>query len=629
MKTTFTRTGFRALIIGIFLIPLNSYWMMMASIWDAGYPTTVSLFYNVVFIIFVLTALNIAIKRFFPQAALNHAELLLIYGMLCISSAIGGLDMLQILIPLICGVVRLATLENEWESLFGRYIPDWLAIKDKEVLEAYDLGDSSLYLSRHFNSWLKPILSWSAFIFALLFVMVCINSVLRRRWTEGEKLSYPIIQLPLEMTRRGFFRNKLLWLGFAIAGGIDIINGLHFLYPSVPGIGGRLYDIAPYFTEKPWNAIGWTPVALFPYAVGMAFFIPLDLSFSCWFFYLFWKVERIFSSVLGLRNIPNFPFIEHQTSGAYMGLFVIAAWASRRHIAGVFKKAFTTAPDNNATEYEPMRYRAALIGIIVGTLFLVLFCHQAGMSIWIAVVFFVLYFALSTAITRMRAELGSPVHDLHFSGPDLMMTTASNLRRFSPEDLTMISFFHFFNRAYRSHPMPHQLEAFKLAERTRMNNKRLLWGLVIAAGLGCLTSAWAYLDSAYRYGGKIDYAWRAFSRLENWLTSPSSANYPATIAIIVGFAAVLALFFMRMRFFWWAFHPAGFAVSSSWSMNLFWSSIFVSWLIKLIVLRHGGVKLHRKLMPFFFGLILGEFVVGGFWTLRGVIFKTPTYKFLF
>jgi len=628
-REEFTRTGFRALIIGIIIIPLNSFWMMMASIWGAGYPTTVSLFYNVIFIIFILTTINIAIKRYFSKVALNHAELLLIYSMLCVSSAIGGLDMLQVLIPLIGGFVRLSTLENEWESLFGRYIPDWLAIKDKEVLEAYDLGDSSLYLSQHFNSWLKPILSWSAFIFALLFVMVCINSILRRRWTEGEKLSYPIIQLPLEMTRTGFFSNKLLWLGFVIAGGIDIINGVHFLYPSVPGIGGRLHDLAPYFTEKPWNAIGWTPVALFPYAVGMAFFIPLDLSFSCWFFYLFWKAERIFSSVLGLRNLPGFPYIDHQTSGSYIGLFVIAAWVSRKHILAVFRKALTNNDEIISDEDEPMRYRSALIGVIAGMIFLVFFCQQAGMSIWTAVAFFVLYFALSTAITRMRAELGSPVHDLHFSGPDLVMTTAVSTRRYSPQDLTMLSFFHFFNRAYRSHPMPHQLEAFKLGERTQMNNKRLLWGLIIAAGVGCLTSAWAYLDSAYRYGGKTGYAWRAFSRLENWLTTPSSANYPATIAIAVGFTTVLFLFFMRMRFFWWAFHPAGFAVSSSWSMNLFWSSIFVSWLIKLIVLKHGGVKQHRRLMPFFLGLILGEFVVGGFWTLRGAIFQTATYKFLF
>ena len=128
--------------------------------------------------------------------------------------------MIQILIPLISGVVRLATPENEWESLFSKYIPDWIAVKDKEVLRAYDWGESTLYIATHLKSWLTPILVWSAFIFVLLFVMVCINSILRRQWTEGEKLSYPIIQLPSELTKPGFFNNRLLWLGFGFAGGI-------------------------------------------------------------------------------------------------------------------------------------------------------------------------------------------------------------------------------------------------------------------------------------------------------------------------------------------------------------------------------------------------------------------------
>jgi len=624
-----TRTGFRALLVGIVLIFANSFWMMLASIWGAGYPTTVSLFYNVILILFVLTCSNLLLSKCFKKAALNRAELLMIYAMLSISSAVGGLDMLQVLIPIISGVTHLATPENEWESLFARYIPDWIAVKDKEVLKAYDLGESTLYTTEHLNSWLVPIIVWAGFIFVLLFVMVCINSLLRRQWTEGEKLSYPIIQLPSELTKSGFLKSNLLWIGFAIAGGIDLINGLHFLYPVVPGIGGRLYDIGPYFTEKPWNAIGWTPIALFPYAVGMAFFIPLDLSFSCWFFYLFWKGERIFSSILGLRNLPNFPYIDQQSTGAYLGLLVIAIWSCRRYLGQIFKKIIRHDDKILPDAEEPMKYRNALAGIIGGMIILVLFCRQAGMSIWVAVAFFLLYFGLSTAITRMRAELGSPVHDLHFSGPDMILTTALNTRRFTPNDLTIMSFFHFFNRAYRSHPMPHQLEAFKLAERSDMNNKRLFWALLVAAGIGVLASSWAYLDASYRYGGKTGYTWRPFGQLERWLSNPSSPDYPATTAIFVGFLINILLYSMRTRFFWWAFHPAGFAVSSSWSMNLFWSSILISWLIKLIILKYGGINLHRRVIPFFLGLILGEFVVGGFWTLRGVLFHTATYKFLF
>ena len=138
----------------------------------------------------------------------------------------------------------------------------------------------------------------------MVFLMVCINTLVRKQWTEHEKLSYPIIQLPLELTsignRTNLLRNKMMWLGFGIAGAIDILNGLHHLYPTVPSLGGRLYDLRPFFTQKPWSAIGWTPIAVFPFAVGMAFFIPLDLSFSCWFFYLFWKGGTCLWGCLGL-----------------------------------------------------------------------------------------------------------------------------------------------------------------------------------------------------------------------------------------------------------------------------------------------------------------------------------------
>ena len=110
----------------------------------------------------------------------------------------------------------------------------------------------------------------------------------------------------MELTNNDFaghlFRNRLMWMGFIAAGGIDVINGLHFLYPTVPTLGGRLYDIGPLFTEKPWNAIGWTPVAVYPFIIGLSFFIPLDLSFSCWFFLSILESSTYFISGAGLAK---------------------------------------------------------------------------------------------------------------------------------------------------------------------------------------------------------------------------------------------------------------------------------------------------------------------------------------
>jgi len=295
-----TRTGWRALLIGLILIPVNSLWIASGEM----VSTTVSLFYNVIFILFVLTILNTLLRKWYPHLALNHGELLIIYVMLSVASAICGHDIMRNLMVVLVGPRWLATPENEWVDLFWRFIPDWVTVSDRQILQGYVEGQSTLYDSKIRRAWLVPGLAWSGFVILLVFVMACISVIVRKQWTEGEKLSYPIIQLPLRMTsdRQKFLKSNPMWIGFAVAAGMDTVNGLHFLYPSIPGVGGGLHDLLPYFTDKPWNAIGWTPVSLFPYAVGLAFFIPLNLSFSCWFFYLFWKAEKIAASAIGLRE---------------------------------------------------------------------------------------------------------------------------------------------------------------------------------------------------------------------------------------------------------------------------------------------------------------------------------------
>src|SRR5438445_9170146 len=122
------------------------------------------------------------------------------------------------------------------------------------------------------------------------------------------------------------------------------------------------------------------------------------------------------------------------------------------------------------------------------------------MSPLIAVRFFLIYFALALAITRMRAELGTPIHDLHFTGPDWIMTEGFGTRALDPHTLTSFSMFFWFNRAYRGHPMPHQLEGFKLAEQSRSAQRQWFWALLIAVAFGALAGFWAVLHLMYPDG---------------------------------------------------------------------------------------------------------------------------------
>ena len=56
-------------------------------------------------------------------------------------------------------------------------------------------------------------------------------------------------------------------------------------------------------------------------------------------------------------------------------------------------------------------------------------------------------------------------------------------------------------------------------------------------------------------------------------------------------------------------------MGASWPAINFWFPVFVGWLIKSLVLRLGGPKIYRKLIPGFMGLVLAEFVSAGLWVI--------------
>jgi hypothetical protein len=609
--------SWRVLLVSAALIPLNALWMMTGSLWNAGYPTTVSLFFNTILYLFVLTTANFGVKAVSPRLALPPRDLLVIYTMVTLASAISGLDMLQLIGAMVAGPHALATPENQWSELFLGLIPSWLVVSDPVALTEYVEGETSLYRPSVLATWVWPVLAWSAFTLCLLLMMVGLSLVVGRRWNREERLAYPIIQLPLEMVEGRFYRNGAMWTGFAIGALLALTNGLHFFYPAVPTLG-RPVDMGRYITSKPWNAIGWLPLAVQPFCVGLSFLVPLELSFSGWFFYFVWKMERVAASALGIR-MSGFPFVEQQTTGAYAGFAVVVLWAARRQIRAAFGELGQIGRRGSGG--------LGMALLLVGCAGVTLFCLRAGMGLWSVVIFFGLYTLITVSVGRMRAELGSPVHDLHFAGPAGTMVSVLGSRAFKPVELTVASLFWFFNRAYRSHPMPCVLEGFRLSERSGTATRRMVGYTLVAAALGVAAAFWAHLHSAYAHGAgtRVWPAYETFRRLSVWLVTPTGAEARYGIAFTVGAAVVWILSALRMRYVWFALHPVGYVVSSSWAMNPFWFSIFIGWGIKLVIVRAGGLRAYQRSIPLFLGMILGEFLVDGGFSLAGTLLQVRTY----
>ena len=631
-----SKSIYKAILVGCILIPFNSYWIMTIELGRyLAYPTCISLFFNVVFTLFVLQVLNLILVRLLPQLAFSSHDLLIIYTMLSIASGISGLDMMQDVVSNLGHAFWYATPENDWEQLFWRYLPKHLIVDDLKALRGYYEESSNLLIPLHFRAWFVPCLMWTGFISLLVLMMTCLNVVLRKQWIEREKLSYPIIQLPLEMIRHrdlsGLFGNRALIIGFLLAVGIDLLNGLDVFYPVIPPIPIRGYDLRQLLTEKPWSAVSWFPIRFYPFVIGLGFLIPLDLSFSCWSFYLIYKLQLIIGSAVGLRSLPRFPYGNEQAVGAYIGLCALALWGSRRHLWSTFRKVLALSSPLDDT-HEPIRYRTATLIIIGVAVLLLFFCVKAGLTLWAASIFLISYFSISITITRIRAELGTPVHDLWYagaSGPDTIMVNIFGTKGLGPTNLTTISLFYGFNRDYQNHPQPHQLEGFKMAELMKINSNSIFIATIPAIVVGSFGSFFLYLIMTYRMPGDHGafVGREAFTRLEGWLNSPVGTDYPGIGFMGMGLAWTNILMLLRTRFLGWPLHPLGYALSGSWSMNLIWFPLFLSWLIKWIVLKYGGLKAYRPGVPFFLGLILGEFVMGSIWMVIGLLGNSQTYAF--
>ncbi len=659
---------FVTILFAVILIAFNALWDAYGLMTGQMRPSTVSLFVNVVATLFVVATIN-ELFRLSLRRSLPPKSLLWLYVSLSVASAVFGLDLLQPLLSVIAHPAWFAGQGNDWDVTLLPYLPRWLVVWEKDALRGFYTGLATFERWEVVRGWLPALCWWGGFLFLLGMGMLCLCRLFLRDWTTKVRLNYPIAHIPLELMtpHLPLVRQKVFWAGFFLATFMNLLNGLHFLYPTIPSLGGWLFDLSPFFPHRPLNAIGWTPITLLPFGVGLGFLMPLDLTLSCWVFYLVWKLERVLAAMTGWWGLPRFPYAEEQQFGAYACWALLALLPKVRESVQAPKRVSALAKpqtseqaeglaSDRTVEFSPKGQRLTAdrqkrkvfvttiashilfrseggwaLGFLACFCGLTLLCLQQGMSGWLAVVFFAGYFLVSIGIARIRAQLGSPVHDLHFAGPDRMLLFVVGSKNLSLRDLSFLTLFGGFNRAYRGHPMPHMLEGMWLEKRLRDKGRFEPKGAMTASVVGWLCGyafgVWALLRASFQFGGRPWYGMEVFRQLDAYRHNPTGFGWASLFAILWGSAqtALLATLHHHHNF---PFHPAGFVVSGSWSMNLFWVSLFVAWLLKASLIRWGGLAMHRQAMPFFIGLVVGDYLMGSFWSLWGCWQKRPAYNFL-
>lgn len=358
--------------------------------------------------------------------------------------------------------------------------------------------------------------------------------------------------------------------------------------------------------------------------------LPTPLGFSCWFFFLISRLELVAAATFGYTEVGKFPFIPQQGVGAIFGLFVVLVWAARVHLGRVWAATMggsSAAPLDDAD--EPLAYRVAVWGLLAGAAGLTGFAVCAGMQITSALLFLGILFVIVVVVARLRAELGLPTFELYQAGADQILPTVAGTRAWTTNDYTTMTLFFFLTRTHRQFPMLTHVDAFQLGKKTG-SRLRPLTGLILGASLwGTIAAFWAFLHSSYSVGlesaqfqgpAVSAFGTEPWRRWAGWTGASLPPDRGVLQAYSFGAVFVGLLSFLRARFVWWPFHPAGYLVSGSFGLFRLWLPIFVSWLIKVLLLRWGGLGAYRRAMPFFLGLVLGEFTAGFVRTLLDLAF---------
>lgn len=648
----------RSLLLVLVLAPLCMYWQVfMEVVFWVGSPTLISLFYHIFFVLVALTLLNSLLRRIAPRLALCQAELLVVYTLLCVTSACGGYDWLHWQWADIAGPIYRATPENRWEEVFFQHLPRSLVVQNKTALKGFYEGGSANVFSFYGNqqalhAWAGPALWWIPILTMAWLGPLGLSVLFRRRWQETEKLTFPIAQVPFEITnpQSQFLRDRALWWMVGLVTLINVVNGLHVLSPKFPLIPiaagfekntNPMYNISRALTDRPWDAAGNVSIAFYPMVIGLGLLLPSELAISCVIFFFVFKFQWIAKSWLGYQGPPEWPFQKEQSLGGYLGILLFSLWVGRAYYMDMARRVLHKDPERDAK--EPTSYRQAALLFVACFVGLVVISMSAGpegmkfgqgMGLWQAAFHWGVYYVLALVCGRIRAEMGLPVHEIERLGPVVLLGNTFATKTTGARSLTVASIFFGLSRGMRSVALPLHNEGYYLMERSRGDSRRLYWAMAGALVVGTVL-AWAvYLPMFYWKGAVAKcqnypdwHTGETLGQLMGWLENPHKFDWNRVVPTGLGLAFYFGMMTLKTRVSWWPLHPIGFALSSTWYMHHLWCPLFIAWLIKYFVTRYAGHGGTRKLVPIAMGLILGDVVSGCAWTIYGLIKQKEVYAF--
>ncbi len=660
------RVTWRSVLLGLLgvvficaLTPYNNYVLLNTDFVGNHLPASLLVF----FLIFVLLV-NGMLRRFAPRRAMGSGELAVALGMTLVACSLPSCGLMRYLPGHLVTMFSEASRNSEAAQLLRQLdLPDWLwptfvqhdpAARGSEAVVADFVGRTTVTSDTFYNRfvavpwalWIRPTVSWGIFVLSLVGTVLSLSLVLRRQWTDNEKLAFPLASIytsliedpPPGRALNQLLSSRLFWIAFGLVFCVHGFNGLRVYFPqywpSIP-LG---YDLRSMVADTPWRVTAFmfrTNRVLFT-IVGIMYFVQGRVAFSLWFSYFMMQVVRVFYGMQQSELTGG--MVDDQMTGSLVAMGAGTLWLARRHLADVVRQMFRMGKDAPRGRYLPEGVAGWIFVLSVSAMLGWLLA--AGASLVGAIVIVGLLLLIWIVLSKVVAETGLLYVLLPASADRLwlyMSDVTGGSARTTLKSLFFSNwFFSMFQHDTREALPVFATHALRVADEEAYDGVRhwrqglpflgaLVLALVVAFGVSGASSLYIH----YSYSTTSDTTqelvgeWGSFGSpreftLGNTLDYVPPRNGPAEVHhrlayFTTGVAITGILSVLNLRSAAWPLHPVGYLLANTWGMTQIWFSVFIGWLCKSLVLRVGGSQMLRASRPLFIGLIFGEAAALSVW----------------
>jgi hypothetical protein len=552
-----------------------------------------------------LLAIAIGLRTFFARLGLNWSwsDLLLAYSVWHFCSALPSSGFVGFLFPMIATFRYFATPANQWEQLFGAFIPQWFALTDESAARSFYHGIPSPSPIQ-WQPWLVPTLFWLLFATVYFAGTFSLALWLHRRWIVDEKLAFPTVQVVQIAKSPATIHIPSFWVGLILPFAVHSLNAAsrHWTYlPSVP----MQFSWGQVFADFPFD-IWQGEKTSFSFALtGIGYIIPSEVALSFWGFY--W-VHLLVKFWLRWRGVPP-----------GVGTGGITTLQRAQEAGGFIVLAASLLIPALKQTKQPIQLWG-LVGWIVSMVVLLVLLNFSGMRIFNAVFFLAVWTAVHLVLARVVNAGGVMRVECSFTPWDIVARTLG-VHRVGWRDLTVMAFpqqLFMFDQV--TIPLPYLMDGFKLAKEAPFSITKfavaLCLGYIVTLSVAVPFNFWL----CHRWGALNLNSWFtvqepswAFQKLQSWAMAPFGTDLPFVQNMLIGGLVTAGLIFLHRQMLWWNISPLGFVMSSTATMRSQWFPLFVGWLVRAIVLRLKGLQGYHGLRPLFVGFVWGELIANAFW----------------